>query len=332
MMVRHTGVQSEGSQRVLFDSNVWRYVVDAGAQGALLRAAQKQSHHIQIAPAVVYEALRLRDVPLRDRLIALMTNRRFRRLMPEAYSEAMEIVAEIRHLRPEWLRPDPDETFFIRSRNDWSRKMGGFWVRCAQSPGEEAVRLQRMEGSLLQQASEQIKGTRKEMMEAGWKTNPSMDKTLASPPSPIRGWNGEMVEAWRVESWKGVTYALSRPGHPYRDWIAPFVELDCGLLNSAAWVEFWLHLVRSEALPRQWMRWGHSFAQRFRKVTSGSGADNQLFTYLLETDAVITADKGFLDILEECRPYAPFSLPIGRLVPAGAPGVESMFGILASPL
>jgi hypothetical protein len=26
------------------------------------------------------------------------------------------------------------------------------------------------------------------------------------------------------------------------DWIAPFVELDHGLIISAAWAEFWLHL------------------------------------------------------------------------------------------
>src|SRR5438128_1849474 len=93
-MCKDTGGQSRRMSRVLLDSNVWRYVVDAGAQGRLLRAAGNWSHSIQIAPAVVYEALRLRDVPLRNRLVALMTNRRFERLMPEAYSEAMEILAE----------------------------------------------------------------------------------------------------------------------------------------------------------------------------------------------------------------------------------------------
>lgn len=49
--------------KVLLDSNIWRYVLDAGAQGALLRAANNNSVTVQVAPAVVYEALRLRDVP-----------------------------------------------------------------------------------------------------------------------------------------------------------------------------------------------------------------------------------------------------------------------------
>jgi len=327
-MGRDTVDQNGRISRVLLDSNIWRYVVDAGAQGKLLSAARDRRVSVQIAPAVVYEALRLRDVPLRNRLIALMTNRRFKRLMPEAYSEAMEILGEVRRLRPDWLRSEPDKDFFVRSRNDWSRKTGGFWVRCSRSPGEEAQRLQTLEGSLLKQAAEQIKGARKEMMGVGWKANPSMDKTFAALPHPVSGWNGERVEAWRVESWAGVTYALSRPGNPYRDWIAPFVEIDDGLLNSSAWVEFWLHLASREALSRQWLRWAHSFAQRFRKVTDGSGADNQLFTYLLETDVVITADKTFFDILEECRPFSPHPLPIGRLVPAGAPGVASTLDFL----
>jgi hypothetical protein len=104
--------------------------------------------------------------------------------------------------------------------------------------------------------------------------------------------------------------------------------VDDGLLQSADWVEFWLHLVSDRALPRQWIRWGHNFAQRFRKVTPGSGGDNQLFTYLVEAYLVITADKAFLDILEECRPYAPCSLPFGSLVPAGLLGASAVLAIL----
>jgi hypothetical protein len=322
--------QSGPVTRVLLDSNIWRYVIDARAEGELLGSVRDRRVTIQVAPAVVYEALRLKGIPLRNKLIGLMTNQRFERLMPDAYSEAMEILAEIRRLRPDWLRPNPHTAFFRRSRNDWSRRMGGFWVRCAQSPDEESQRLEVLEGSLLAQASDQLKAARKEMTESGWKKNPSMDKTFAGLPQAVPGWNGELVEAWRVESWIGVTYGLSRPTHPYRDWIAPFVEIDEGLLSSAGWVEFWLHLASAEAVARQWMRWGHSFAQRFRKVTDGSGGDNQLFTYLFDTDVVITADKAFLEILEECRPFAPRRLPRGTLVPAGARGVAAMLSTLAA--
>lgn len=131
-----------------------------------------------------------------------------------------------------------------------------------------------------------------------------------------------------MDSWAGLSYALGRKGNAYRDWIAPFMEIDDGLLDSAAWVEFWLHLADKSAVPRQWMRWAHSFAGRFRKVTPGSPGDTQLFTYFLDTDIVITADKALLDILDECRPYAPCLLPEGQLVPAGAKGVRTLLAQL----
>src|ERR671919_1747118 len=174
-------------------------------------------------------------------------------------------------------------------------------------------------------AKKQTQRARQEMIAAGWKRNPPMDKTLMSFDHPVPAWSGEEVEAWRMDSLTGLTYGLSRRGNPYRDWIAPFVEIDDGLLRSEAWVEFWLHLADKSALPRQWMRWAHSFAQRFRKTTPGAPGDTQLSVYFLDTDVVITADKALLDILEECRPYAPCQLPDGKLVPAGARGVTTLF-------
>ena len=39
----------------------------------------------------------------------------------------------------------------------------------------------------------------------------------------------------------------------------------------------------------------------FRKVTPGSAGDTQLFSYFVDTDLVITADKALLEILDECR-------------------------------
>lgn len=69
---------------------------------------------MQVAPAVLYEILRLKDVSLRATLVRLITNSRFHRLMPEAYSESMEILREIERVRPDWLRDVPDLQFFNR--------------------------------------------------------------------------------------------------------------------------------------------------------------------------------------------------------------------------
>ena len=249
---------TSGKKRALLATNIWRYVVDNNAQGRLLQLARDGSHDVQIAPGVLYETLRLKDLSLRATLVRLMVNHRFQRLMPEASSGSMEILREIERLRPDWLRDTPHLQFFNRLRNDWTRRTGGFWVRCARSPESEARFLNHIEGEMIEGAQTQTRLARKEMIDSGWKRNPSMDKTLAGFHHPVPGWRGEMVEAWRIDSLIGLTYALSRQGNPYRDWMAPFVEFDDGLLDSAAWAEFWLHLADKSALPRQWMRWAHS--------------------------------------------------------------------------
>ncbi|WP_457813240.1 hypothetical protein [Sinorhizobium meliloti] len=256
--------------RVLIDSNIWRYVVDRNDQGSFLDLARSPGLHIQIAPAVVYEALRLQNIPLRNRIIELMSHRRMVRLMPEAYSESMEILGEIREQHPEWLRRAPDLVFFERLRKDWTKRTGGFWVRVEQGPDREAQRLAWMEVDMIREAQREVKQAREDMNATGWRRNPPMDKTVGKLPKPRPGWSGEPVEAWRLESLYGLTFGLSQTGNAYRDWIAPFVELDTGLLSSASWTKFWLHDVQVGKVPRQWMRWAHSFAQRFRTVTQGS--------------------------------------------------------------
>jgi hypothetical protein len=317
-----------GKKRALFDTNIWRYVVDNGSQGSLLQLARDGSYDVQIAPSVVYETLRLKDASLRDTLVRFMTNPRFHRLMPEAYSESFDILQEINRVRPDWLRNAPDYRFYNRLKNDWTRKMGGFWVRCVRDPESEARFHSQVEVEMIEGAKKEYQLARKQMISSDWKYNPPMDKTLGSLPEPVPGWNGEWVEVWRIERLASFTYGLARRGNAYRDWIAPFVELDDSLLHSAGWVEFWLHLTETRAMPREWIRWAHSFAQRFRKVSSGSPGDTQLFAYFLDTDCVITADKALLEILDECRPYAPCRLPDGKLIPAGAPGVANLVRLL----
>ncbi|MGH0288160.1 hypothetical protein [Sinorhizobium meliloti] len=178
---------------------------------------------------------------------------------------------------------------------------------------------------MIREAQREVKQAREDMNATGWRRNPPMDKTVGKLPKPRPGWSGEPVEAWRLESLYGLTFGLSQTGNAYRDWIAPFVELDTGLLSSASWTKFWLHDVQVGKVPRQWMRWAHSFAQRFRTVTQGSPGDTQLFTYFLDTDIVVTGDKALLSILEECRPYSPLPLPKTLLVRGGKEGLQEMF-------
>jgi hypothetical protein len=260
--------------------------------------------------------------------VRLITNSRFHRLMPDAYSESMEILRAIERLRPDWLRETPHLHFFDRLTKDWTRRMGGIWIDWGRSPQKAAAFLEGVEAEMIEAGKLQTDLARKEMIEAGWKSNPRLDKTFASFSDSVPGWSGDSLEAWRVERFTTLTNGLARFGNAHRDWIAPFVELDDGLLESPAWGQFWFYLVDKNALPRQWIRWAYSFAQRFRKPTQGAPGDVQLSTYFLETDVVATADKALLAILEECRPYAPCKWPEGKLLLGGEAGVVSLFQLL----
>lgn len=180
-------------------------------------------------------------------------------------------------------------------------------------------------------AQTQAKNARIEMIEQGLKRIPPLNESLVEFVSPVAvpGWRGDVFEAWRADSLAGLTHALGQRNSAYRDWISPFVELD-GLVGSARWNEFWIYHAGAQTLPRQWIRWAHSFVQRFRKVTPGTPGDTQLSTYFLEADVVITADKILLEILEEMRPHSPCDLPVGRLVPGGADGVSELFDYLSA--
>jgi hypothetical protein len=316
--------------RVLIDTNIWRYVVNRGAQASLLRATREGPFEVQIAPSVLFETLRLKDVSTRDTLVHLMTNLKFNRLMPEAYSESMEILREIERLHPNWLRAQPDLQFFDRLRKDWSRKTGikGFWSRCARSPESEARFIAQGEGDLIEKAEMQARKARNEMIEADWKRIPALDQATVKFGRTVPGWRGDDVEAWRPEGLAAMTYALSDPSNPYHEWMSPFIALDPDFLYGPAWGAFWLYEAQKSSLPRQWLRWAHSFVQRFRKVNSGSASDTQLYTYFVETDLVVTGDKGLLAILEHCRPFSPINLPEGRLLPAEGPGVTSLLRML----
>lgn len=183
---KRTG-SANGKMRALLDTNIWRYVVDTKSEGPLLHLAQSGLYNVQIAPAVVYETLRLEHAPLRASLIRLMTNSRFHRLMPEAYSESMEVLREIERVRPDWLRDTPDLQFFDRLKKDWTRKTGGFWVRCARSPESEARFLGSREGEMREGAKAETQRARREMVEAGWKRNPPMDETFAGTTQFLDG-------------------------------------------------------------------------------------------------------------------------------------------------
>jgi hypothetical protein len=191
--------QIEDTPRILLDTNLWRALVDANAGQRLASASERRGLTIAVAPSVVYETLRLEDVTLRNRILLMQTSRRWARLMPEAFSECVEILTEVRRLHPNWLASTPDLSAYKRHVRDWTRGMAsgknlarlGFWNRVREYPDWMANGVRnnwRLEAARTQSKVAQVEGRPRNV-------GPLPLKCLLArlPDQP----SGSEVEAWR---------------------------------------------------------------------------------------------------------------------------------------
>lgn len=311
--------------RVLLDTNIWRYLVDAQAIPLLRRS----NHEVLVAPAVVYEAFRTHDVELRTRLVDALTLPHWRRLMPEAYSESMEVIAEIRRVRPDWMRDKPDKTLFNRLRYDWRASKGGFWYRARHETERERALV--ANPSLLTQAQAQARAAREEAKSFPRELERASFRTLRGAFGEDSGESGRLeFEPWRYTSMVAWMQGMHFPGHPYQDWLNPFVITAFLAYSSPSLEMFWLRDVGTSAMPRNWLRFVFEYQQRFHRVTAGTPGDAQLGTYLVDADVMFSADKNFVRFAERASAEAPFAVARSVLVPAGAAAVEAVLAALVT--
>jgi predicted nucleic acid-binding protein len=109
--------------RLLLDTNVWSRLIDRGAGEDFYRYAKTDQIEVMIAPATLLELLRTPDKSNRRKRVRLVCRSRWIRLPTEAESEAAELVAKIRRLRPSWLRRRPDHQQLAMLHNFWGHQI-----------------------------------------------------------------------------------------------------------------------------------------------------------------------------------------------------------------
>lgn len=303
--------------RILLDTNVWRYVV-AQEQVARLRSeSRSRGWEVQVAPAVVYEVLRYQDDGVRQQVAEALTRTSWARLMPEIFTESHALVSAIRRRRPDWLRPDPDLRAFHQQRADWVGN-GGFWLRARRDPawqaslndgvGDRTLDIARRGAELRRESFSKIAF---EKLDTRW--------TTRVPGRP------EGVDAWRVENalvwWHGL---FGQEQQVYRDWCEPFLNLPAIAQDGASWERLWFDELDAAEMPGSWLRWAVGWFQATKKVTRGTPGDNQLASYLTDTDLLVSGDKGFLAVIEAARRDAPFAFAATVKVPAAGNAVDAI--------
>jgi hypothetical protein len=310
------GLVSMNAITLVPDTNVWRYLVDAGAIEDVRLAAKRLGVTIVACPAVLYECLRVRNTELRRRLARALTQNDWFRPMPEAFVEAEAVRHEITRLHPEWVAIHPDLRNYNQNRADWG---SGFWRRVRRDPRWTASILSQIEGDVLDRARQQADTARLQARELGQSEQSlRLDNATAWFGQSVAGWDGKPFEAWRGQSqshwWEAVVLEQNQTA---TDWLAPWLDLPRVKRERDVWVHMWTREVVTRHVPREWVRWAMSEAQPLRKVTTGTPVDNQISTYLVDFDVFLTSDRAFGESLEVLRPHAPVPLAKIETAPGG---------------
>lgn len=315
-------------QRVLLDTNVWRYLVDHDGIEELHRRAGRHGVEVQVAPAVFYEMLRFEDTGLRAKLVKAATRKRWSRLMTEVYLATNDLAAVIEKHRPSWIRRPGNPERLRAMRNDWINP-DGFWDRARRNPAREASYLSAVEGLTFQRAALDIDSAQKQAIKDPVYKKMTVDDVLASADRPVPGWDGQQVEAWRwyaQDTWgNGI---LGNAQRAYVDWTDPWLDRDAIRRDPASWTRLWLHEVDTSECPREWVRWAMGWVQLTGSVNSGSPGDNQLAAHLLDTDVIVTSDKRFAKQTTAIRERAPGPLASCVLLPGGPDALPALWAAL----
>ena len=220
---------------------------------------------------------------------------------------------------------DPDRSRSVLKKPAAGEAVVSTWAEFAAFWRSHASGLADGQLEAARHESEQRRGL---MRSATFLEQASLRELVVKWRVPVPGWDGTPVSAWRVAGLTISGYALRAKTHPFRDWLRAFVLFSETQKDHASWNHFWLHEVEEKRMPRFWISWAFEHLMAFRKVTNGTPCDIQLSTYLVGSDLVVSADKGFISSSRRCHSEAPFNIAQAHLIPAGRQGVEALLNYL----
>ncbi|WNO62325.1 hypothetical protein RPQ02_40700 [Streptomyces sp. AM2-3-1] len=269
--------------------------------------------------------------PLDDKRAAIVsalltvTNERLR---TEADLEGAEVIAEVRRVRPAWLRSMPDSGKEAMWRTKWTKKV---WRAAAEQHAHfrgtpQARSTERMISTLVKEQKEQRQALLEAKFDLGDLSSLVAMPTAETDPAIRTGWReGDKVEAWRVEAqetyWRACLVArraaITREDSTTADWVGTRVDLGKACESRLEFNRFWLYEVDRANMPRNWLRWAAGMVQASMKVTRGNPVDVQHTSYLPDCEVFLTADKNFARVLRHVAEAAPVT--VGRVQRIEAP-------------
>jgi len=290
----------------VLDVNVWRYLIDNRQLEQLHGLGRRHRFELAIAPSVLYEMLKNSDKATRSDQLHAVTDRRLRRLLPEAYWESMEVAFQILVRRRDWAR-DGDPGQAERTFLDWTR--GARWNRARYQATSEIDSLD-MQGQwrTYETAATFTKQIAKHYRERGFVLE-KIDLHGTEQPVEVVGDGTYHLDVGQAEGMRAMFSFLETDRNAHNDWIGWVIDRRKLAKDAAAVAPFWSEAFRS---PRLWVRGAFTAMQPTRRVNAGSPADNQLSCHLVDGDFLITADTGFAAVAGHVRKFS--SWPLAEVV------------------
>lgn len=306
--------------RILFDTNVWSRLADGRHQNSLHELVLRTGSELVVSPATLLEVLNGRARRSRQTRVNLMSRDRWTRLPTEAFSEAHELIEQIRRLRPQWARDSQPGEDYKRYERFWSQDI---WERARRGLFEVPPRTRAGENA----AIKSLTTTQRQMQDAVRQTGEArsveafahMLTTVKATPHPDSdrepaddGWNPDIpVDPWRLETlavmWRAIGQ-VNGDGYgdsTYIDWLDPFVDLEQVRADQPGFGRMLLYEAEASEMVRSWVRWAVRFLQIAARVQTSNPVDEQVSAYLPDADLFFTADKALYRILTAVQMRAP---------------------------
>jgi hypothetical protein len=334
-----------GAMRIMLDTNLWSYLGDEISSRDFNREIIDRGLKVVVPPSTLVEVARLPKSDVRQRIFDAVGRGPWTRLRTEADYESMELVDEIRRLRPDWLRQSPDASKVASLRSWWTNK---FWREALQ----DSMRMYNYETSRWSTSQRDYlvshqREARRGLQESGLVTRPLT--AITAVPALTGGqsvyedagltWPFGAVEAWRLTGLTAYWYALTvvagralitNEDATLADWVGAYVHLDKLRNDLEGFVRLWAHDADLQRMRRNWLRWAVNFCQTGFKVTAGNPVDEQHATYLVDADIYLSADANFIKVLRIVHDDAPFIIAEPRVVSGdrSVPAIERILSAL----
>lgn len=294
----------KASSILYFDHNVYHPVASQGAGGRVKKLLKDQGAEAFASTQNLIEAWRISDDDtLRANLVrTIIQVARDREEMPLMLEMVRAVVGQMRHLHPDWIRPDPD----LRLQRRDIRRRREAWDRVKADPAyvPKGVPWAR---AFLKEAvveSRRRQAAYRELRRSGGRARnpPRIQALIDALPEPEAFWRREQGLAW----WDAVmpdprsakTTEARRVGD-LRDWLLPYVVRD--RVDVESWVTFWLAELREGAVAPLRVASLVDFFNRDRKSDPGDWGDINHAAFAVGRDYLLTADRNFYESLLKAR-------------------------------